>query len=135
MDSSGTLDAIEYNKNVARVLADVVKKADLEGRIQIHNGPALSVLKGLSGAYDIVFIDADKSEYSDYLGEALRLTRLGGIIVADNMFWSGVTVRGENEDEGARGIVAYTKAIFSDERLSSIIIPLGDGLAVSCRVR
>jgi predicted O-methyltransferase YrrM len=135
MDSEGTLDAIEHDKDVVEVLADVVKKRGLTGRVRIHRGPALAILKGLRDSYDIVFIDADKSEYSDYLAEAMRLTKRGGIIVADNMLWRGATVTGKRLDEGARAIMAYTKAIFSDERLSSIIIPLGDGLAVSCRVR
>ena len=137
MDADGTLDAVEYNKEVARVLADTVKKAGVDDRVRIHNGPALSILKDMKGPYDIVFIDADKSEYCDYLREAFRLTRPGSIIVADNMFWRGATVRGDHDADtkGVRGIKDYTRSIFGDERLSSVIVPLGDGLAVSCRVK
>ena len=135
MGSDGTLDAIEYNQAVAKVLESVVKKAGLEGRIRIHNGPALSVLRDLKGPYDFVFIDADKDEYPDYLDEALRLTRRGSMIIADNMLWGGAMVHGDNRREGARGIMAFTRRIFNDERLSSLIIPLGDGLAISYRVK
>jgi predicted O-methyltransferase YrrM len=135
MRSDGILDAIEYNSDTAKVLASVAKKAGYDGRIRIHNGPALSILKSLDGPYDIVFIDADKDEYPDYLDQALRLTRKTSIIVADNMLWSGATVRGDRSTEGVRGISQYTKRIFNDPRLSSIIVPLGDGLAVSYRIK
>jgi predicted O-methyltransferase YrrM len=135
MRSDGILDAIEHNQQVAKVLQTVIGKAGLEDRIRIHIGAALSVLRDLVGPYDFVFIDADKDEYPDYLDEAIRLTRQGSMIMADNMLWSGATVRGDKHSEGVRGIMAYTKRIFNDERLSSLIVPLGDGLAISYRVK
>lgn len=135
MSADGILDAIEINSKVAKVLEAVVKKAGLEGRIRIHNVPALSILKVLKRPYDFVFIDADKDEYPDYLDEAIRLTRPGSIIMADNMLWSGATVHGDKRREGVQGIMEYTKRIFNDERLSSLIIPLGDGMAISFRVK
>lgn len=135
MGRKGTLDAIEVNPQVVDVLEAVVKKAGLEARINIHEGPALEVLRNMKGAFDLVFIDAKKDEYPDYLDEALRLTRTGSMILADNMLWGGATVRGDKRRQGARRIIEYTKRIFADPRLSSIIVPLGDGLAVSYRVK
>ena len=135
MDLEGTLDAVEHNPDVAKVLNAVVKKAGLEGRVRIHNAPALSVMKSLKGPYDFVFIDADKDEYPDYLDEALRLTKPGSMIMADNMLWGGATVHADKSREGARGIMEYTKRIFNDARLSSLIVPLGDGMAISYRVK
>lgn len=135
MGDKGTLDAIEFNPQVVRVLKSVVKRAGLGGRIVIHQGPALELLGKMKGPYDLVFIDADKDRYPDYLVQALRLTRPGSTILADNMLWGGATVRGDKRREGVRGIMEYTKRIFADPRLSSIIVPLGDGLAVSYRVK
>ena len=89
----------------------------------------------MNGPYDLVFIDADKDEYPAYLNQALRVTRARSVILADNMFWSGATVHGDGRRPGVNGIMEYTKRIFSDKRLSSIIIPLGDGLGVSYRIR
>lgn len=134
MAPDGILDAIEQNSKVAEALKVTIRKAGLEERIKIHRGRALDVLPGMKGPYDIVFIDADKDEYPNYLEQALRLTRLGSMILADNMFWSGATIRGEKR-EGARGITEYTKRIFNDSRLSSLIVPLGDGLALSYRTK
>ena len=135
MGQEGILDAIEYNPEVAKVLEMVVEKAGLQGRVRIHPGPALSVLRDMKGPYDVIFIDADKDEYPDYLKHALRLTRPGSTILADNMFWGGSTIRRDKVREGTRGIIEYTRRIFQDPRLSSLILPLGDGLAISYRIK
>lgn len=135
MAADGTLDAIECNPEVLKVLETVVKKAGLQDRIRIHAGTALTVLKQLTGPYDFVFIDADKDEYPNYLEHAMRLTRPGGLILADNMFWGGTTIQRKIREEGAAGIMEYTRRIFRDERLCSLIAPLGDGMAVSYRIK
>jgi caffeoyl-CoA O-methyltransferase len=134
MGNQGTLDAIEYHPEVVKVLESVIRKARLDDHIRIHHGRALTVLKHLSGPYDLVFIDADKSEYPAYLREAMRLTQPGSMIIADNMFWNGATIRGGEDRQSTRGIIEYTNRIFHDSRLSSLIIPLGDGLAISSRI-
>ena len=135
MGQKGTLDAIEVDREVIEVLKTVIEKAGLDGRINIHQGPALDVLRKMNTPYDLVFIDADKDEYPAYLDQALRLTQPGGTIVADNMLWGGATVRGDRRRTHVHGIMEYTKRIFSDPRFASIIIPLGDGLAVSYRIK
>ncbi len=134
MGGKGTLDAIEGDAKVVEVLKAVIEKAGLKGRINIHHGAALEILSKMKDPYDLVFIDADKDEYPAYLDEALRLTKPGASILADNMLWSGATVRGDRSREGVQGIMKYTKRIFTDRRLASIIIPLGDGLALSQRI-
>jgi predicted O-methyltransferase YrrM len=128
------LDVIEFNATVAREFERVMAKAGYRKRVRIHHGPALEVLPRLKGFYDCVFIDADKDEYPDYLHHALRLTRPGSVIIADNMFWHG-SILGGQEREGARSIHEYTRMIFKDKHLTSLIIPLGDGLALSHRIK
>jgi len=128
------LDVIEFNPTVAREFEKVMSRAGVRKRVRVHHGPALEVLPRLRGFYDCVFIDADKDEYPDYLRHALRLTRPGSVIIADNLFWYG-SVLGGRQREGVRSIREYTRTIFKDKRLSSLIIPLGDGLALSHRVK
>lgn len=135
MGSKGTLDAIEVDAEVVSTLKQVIQKSGLRGRVNIYHGPALEILRGLSQFYDIVFIDADKDEYPDYLDQSIRLTKPGATILADNMFWHGATILGDANSEGVGGILDYTKRIFADPRLRSIIIPLGDGLAMSYRIK
>ena len=135
MGRKGTLDAIEVDAKVVEVLKAVMEKAGLERRINVHHGSALQVLRKMKDPYDLIFIDADKDEYPAYLDHALRLTKPGAAILADNMLWRGATVRGDRSKEGVQGIMEYTKRIFADPRLVSIIIPLGDGLGLSHRIK
>jgi len=134
MPPNRILDVIERNHSVVEALEVTIKKTGLEGRIRIHQGRALEVLPKMKRPYDIVLIDANKEEYANYREEALRLTRPRSIILADKMLWGGAAVRGE-KSEGAQGIIEHTKRIFNDSRLSSPIVPLGDGLAVSYRTK
>jgi predicted O-methyltransferase YrrM len=135
MGRRGVLEAIEIDPKVAQELKSVIIKAGLKGRVRLHLGPALSTLRRLRGPYELVFIDADKDEYPQYLEYAMKLTKAGAVILADNMLWSGATFLSGIRKEGTEGIIAYTKRIFGDERLSSLIVPLGDGLAISFRVK
>jgi caffeoyl-CoA O-methyltransferase len=135
MGNDGSLDTIEADAEVVEVLKGVLKKAGLQERVRIYHGQALTILRTLSGPYDMVFIDADKDEYPAYLKHALRLTRAGSVILADNMLWKGAMVHRDTSKPGVGGIMEYTERIFTDKRLSSMIIPLGDGLGVSYRIR
>jgi predicted O-methyltransferase YrrM len=134
MPKDGILDAIEVNPKVAKALETTVRKAGLVGRIRIHLGTALDVLPTMKGFYDMVFIDADKDPYPEYLEHAIRLTRAGSIILAHNMFMDLQIGEGERYST-QRGIAEYTKRIFSDERLLSLIVPVGDGMALSYRTK
>lgn len=133
MPESSKLDAIEQEPTVAEALTTTLRKAGLRRRVRILRGEALHVLPRMKGPYDIVFIDAAKEEYPDYLEHAFRLTRPGSIILAHNLFWGGAAIRRHPKD-GAEGIREYTKRIFTDSRLSSLIVPLGDGMSISYRV-
>lgn len=135
MSANGILEAIEIDPKVAEELKGVIRKAGLARRVRIHVGPALDILRKLKGPYQIVFIDANKDEYPQYLQYALKLTKPGAIILADNMLWSGATFLRNIRKAGTAGIMEYTKHAFSDSRLSSLIVPLGDGLAVSVRIK
>lgn len=135
MGRKGVLEAIEIDAEVAELLESVIAKAGLSRRVKVRRGPALSTLGGLRGPYDIIFIDADKDEYPEYLEFAIKLTKPGAVIMADNMLWSGATFLRGVRKKGAEGIVEYTKRIFDDQRLSSLIVPLGDGVAISFRIR
>jgi predicted O-methyltransferase YrrM len=134
MPPDGTLDAIEINPKVAQALELTIRKAKLEERIRIHLGRALDILPNMAGPYDAVFIDADKEGYPKYLEHAIRLTQPGSMILAHNMFMDLATVKGEKSSKQP-GIAEYASRMFSDNRLSSIIVPIGDGLALSFRTK
>ena len=83
------------------------------------------------GGYDLAFLDAKKSEYPEYLEHALRLVRPGGVIIADNVLRVGAGRRPEGDRSGHRGAAGLWAGIAGDDRLDSVILTVGDGLAVS----
>jgi len=130
-----TLDVIEVNPHIARKFEKIMAREDCRNTIKIHHGAALPVLAKMKRTFDCIFIDANKDEYPDYLRHSLRLTRRGSVILADDIykFWNKIpTGQKQAEQQGVRG---YTEMISKDKRLSSLILPLGDGLAISFRIK
>ncbi|MDT4874582.1 putative O-methyltransferase [compost metagenome] len=99
-------------------------------------GPALETLAELNepGSFDLVFIDADKANYPTYLEHALRLLRVGGLAVFDNVLWSGRVLEANPESEDTRAIQQLNRALKMDERVDYSLLPLGDGMSL-CRKR
>lgn len=104
-------------------------------RFRLINGPALSVLPKLSdGAYDLVFVDADKLEYPAYIEQGLRLLRHGGIMAVDNSLWHDRVADPSNTDEETEAIREALTAIRDNEYLVSALLPVGDGLLVAVKL-
>jgi caffeoyl-CoA O-methyltransferase len=95
-------------------------------KIEIRMGPALETIKTLEGQLDMVFIDADKGNYSNYYEAVLPLVRAGGLIVADNVLWSGRVLHPESPDDHA--IVAFDKLVQSDSRVENVCLTVRDGM-------
>lgn len=133
MGTSARLEVVEHNPHVAVEFKKIMKRAGFAKRVTIHLGPALHVLPSLKRNFDVVFIDADKEEYPAYLKHVMRLTHVGSVTLADNLLWHG-SVIGKRSRTGADGIREYTRMIFNDKRLRSLIVPLGDGMSLSYRV-
>jgi predicted O-methyltransferase YrrM len=128
----GHLDTVESSPVHAQAARRWFERAGLGDRVTVHEGAALDVLPRLGSGYDVAFFDAAKSEYCAYLDHALRLVRPGGLILADNVFWSGRVARGaDGDDPDVRGIRDFNARIAAEPRLSSTVIPVGDGLSVS----
>lgn len=125
------IESIEIaDANAERALANF-REAGVAERVRIHRGAALDVLPGLSGPFDLVFLDAVKAEYPRYLAHALRVAKPGALLLADNALWSGRVWDPATQDADTEGLRAYTKAVSSDPRLATSVLPIGDGLAVS----
>jgi predicted O-methyltransferase YrrM len=103
-------------------------------RFRLIAGPALSVLPRLSdGGYDMVFIDADKVEYAEYVEQGLRLLRQGGVLAVDNALWHDRTADGSNIDSETEAIRNALNAVRDNEDLVSSLLPVGDGLLVAVK--
>jgi predicted O-methyltransferase YrrM len=140
LPEDGLLISLELDEHHAEVARQNVERAGLAERVEIRVGEARELLARLAegdvGPFDLVFIDADKAGYPEYLEWALRLSRPGSLILGDNTIWGGAII--DPQDDSTRAINEFNERIARDPRLSAIILPLlrerVDGLAIA-RVR
>jgi len=107
----------------------------LEDRIKLKLGDACKTLQGLiddgqAGAFDFIFIDADKQNYPQYYELSLQLLRDGGLIAVDNTLWSGDVADPGNMEPGTRAIRRFNEMVKQDERVEISLVPIGDGLTL-----
>src|SRR5436190_23713959 len=127
LPAKGRFITLEINPAHAELVQNAFAKAGVSDRAEVRVGNALDLLPLLEqeAPFDLIFIDADKPPYSQYLDWALRLSRPGSIIVADNCIRSGKAFK-RPEDEGLAGIAEFNKRIASDPRLVSLLLPMDD---------
>ena len=134
LSEEGIIDTIE--REHARVIEakENIKKAEVEGKINIYEGDAVEILPTLEGKYDAIFIDAAKGKYPFFLKEALRMLSDDGIIFADNILYKGYVLSDYNKHKqrtAVRNLREYIKETTEDERLDTKILEVGDGLAIT----
>ena len=129
MDPRGALTTIELDPDHQNLAQRAFAEAGQTNRVRSMLGPALQVLPKLADAnYDIVFLDAVKQEYGDYLEHAKRLLRPGGLLVADNVLWHGRIVDSAENDTDTRALRAFNETVRDDPTLLGSILPVGDGV-------
>jgi caffeoyl-CoA O-methyltransferase len=102
-------------------------------RIELRLGPALDTLQSLpvEPAFDLAFIDADKQNYPNYYEQVLTRLRPNGVILVDNVLWGGRVTDPEAEDADTKAIRAFNDRVASDDRVDTVMLPLGDGLTLA----
>jgi caffeoyl-CoA O-methyltransferase len=130
----GKIVTIELNEEMVRIARENIKDNGMEDVIEVVHGDAYEHMKTLDEKFDVVFIDAAKGQYMKYLDEAMRLTKSGSIIIADNVLFKGRVLGDYNEHKhrtAVNRLREYLKRIEEDERLDSSLYDIGDGIAVS----
>lgn len=122
-----TLDIQEFTNLVAR---SFVEKSAFADRIEFHLGLATEIIPTLDETFDLVFIDADKPNYSNYYDLVFDKVRSGGFIIADNVLWSGKVLEDEM-DENTQALHDYNEKVLADDRVENILLPIRDGLMVA----
>jgi predicted O-methyltransferase YrrM len=131
---NGLVETIDLDPGRSARAQEWVRRARTPARVKFHVGDAHEILPRLARArYDMVFIDADKEGMPDYLRQAKRLLRRGGLLAADNVFWGGSAFDEADASPGAAEVRAFVQAATSDPDLTATILPLGDGLLVAHR--
>ncbi|MGB6035064.1 MAG: O-methyltransferase [Cryomorphaceae bacterium] len=128
----GILHTIEKNEELQSIINRYVERAELTDRIKLHIGDALPIIESMDATFDLVFIDADKTNYLNYYEAILPKMKSGGCIIADNVLWSG-KVLDEKElknDPDTAVLNEFNKAVTADERVENVLLPVRDGLMV-----
>ena len=136
MPADGELICCDVSEEWTEVGRPFWREAGVEDRIDLRIAPALETLdaliaEGRAGQFDLVFVDADKGNYTNYYERCLALVRPGGLMLFDNTLWDGRVADPEEQDEDTCAIRALNDQLLGDERVSISLVPIGDGLTLA----
>jgi predicted O-methyltransferase YrrM len=134
LPTGGLLTTIEGSPKHAAYARDAFDRAGVADRVELIEGEALETLESLTGKYDAVFLDADKAPLPRYYREAMRLLRVGGLLLCDNTYMHGRIADDADSSSDVKGMREFNRLVVSDQRLSSAVIPVRDGLMVALRI-
>lgn len=128
--NDGLLYTIDINRELETMTDKYFKQAGVRHQIVSLYGPAVQLIPTLEETFDLVFIDADKINYSTYYDLVMEKVRPGGLIIADNVLWSGKVVEA-TKDKDTMAMDAYNKKVQDDPRVENVLVPLRDGLMMA----
>jgi len=132
MQKNGSIDTIDINEELALIQKKYFDLSSWPTQIIQHIGDAMEIIPTLEKKYDLVFIDADKENYLNYFDLIVPMMNEGGIILSDNVLWSGkVLETPDPRDLSTNILLEYNKKINEDPRVETVLLPIRDGLTVS----
>lgn len=132
LQADGTLDTIDNNEELYDFQKKYFDKSDWSGQITQHLGNALEIIPTLGKKFDLVFIDADKENYINYFHMVVPMMNKGGIILSDNVLWSGKVLEPvKANDKSTKILLEYNQLLKDDPRVETVLLPIRDGLTVS----
>ncbi|MDH3978591.1 MAG: class I SAM-dependent methyltransferase [Gammaproteobacteria bacterium] len=126
LEPGGRIITCEVNPEAQKVAQTAFESSPFGNRIEIRMGPAIDTIRSIDEVIDLSFIDADKTGYPDYYEEILQRTRPGGVIVFDNMLWSGEVL--DPRDDDSTALNALNKRLATDERVENVLLTIRDGV-------
>ena len=131
LDYNGKLITIDINDELTEMVQRFIDKSKFQNQIEAICGDALEIIPKLNLKFDLVFIDADKQNYSNYYDLVFEKINLGGYIIADNVLWSGHVIEDRKDwDNDTMHIHTFNEKIKNDNRVSKVLLPIRDGLLV-----
>lgn len=128
----GHIDTIDVNEELIDFQRKYFDKSEYGKHIHQHLGSALDIIPKLESTYDLVFIDADKPNYSNYFRLVVDKMNTGGIILSDNVLWHGKVVEPLDEkDNSTKAVLEFNTLLREDPRIETVMLPIRDGLTVS----
>ena len=130
LNTGGLIDTIDHNEELADMQRRYFDQSPYASQIVQHLGEAIDILKTLAGPYDLVFLDADKENYPHYFDLIIDKLETGGILLSDNVLWSGKVLE-KATDEATSALQEYNHKINTDARVESVVLPIRDGLTIT----
>ncbi|PKQ43927.1 O-methyltransferase [Confluentibacter flavum] len=135
MQTSGALHTIDINEELIDFQRKYFDKSDYGKQIFQHLGNALEIIPKLDETFDLIFIDADKDNYPIYFNVIINKLNIGGILLSDNVLWSGKVIEPIKKDDTAtKALLEYNSLLKEDKRVETVILPIRDGLTISRKV-
>jgi len=132
LHEEGTIDTIDINEELEDIQNKYFELSGKRNQIVQHVGNALDIIPQLNKKFDLVFIDADKENYINYWNLIVPMMNKGGIILSDNVLWSGKVLEEiKKNDKSTPILIAYNKLVKDDPRVETVLLPIRDGLTVS----
>ncbi|HAA14217.1 MAG TPA: methyltransferase [Cytophagales bacterium] len=128
----GKLITLEVNNELESRVRGYIAEAGMEDRIELQIGDALELIPAIDGPFDLVFLDADKVNYGAYYDLVIEKMPAGGVILADNVLWTGKVVEPVDEkDKDTQALLAFNKKVQEDSRVENILLPFRDGIMMA----
>jgi len=132
MKKNGVLHTIDHNEELVAIQKKYFDKSGYKNNIITHLGNALEIIPKIPDTFDLVFIDADKANYVNYFNALILKMNSGGVILSDNVLWSGKVIEPVDEkDEDTKTLIEYNKLLKNDSRIETVLLPIRDGLTIS----
>lgn len=134
LSPQGVLHTIDINEELLDFQRSYFDKSDYGSQIFQHLGPAVDIIPTLDTKFDLVFMDADKPNYINYFHQIIDKLNPRGVIISDNVLWSGKVIETlDPNDTSTQIVLDYNKLLKEDQRLETVLLPIRDGLSVSIR--
>lgn len=133
LSHDGAVHTIEANRELVYLIRKYLTLAEVEEKVQLYLGDAKTIIPTIQAEYDIVFIDAGKQDYSFYYDVVFDRVKIGGLILADNVLWSGKVIRGAT-DKDTLTIKAFNEKVHNDPRVENIMLPIRDGIMMARKI-
>lgn len=130
LPEDGTVVTCEIDEKAATVARRYIAQAPCGNRISIRMGAALDTMRTLDGPFDLIFIDADKTNYLNYYRRSLDLLSPTGVILIDNVLWSGEVLKNPPPDESTAAIQELNHTVANDPRVAAVLVTIRDGILV-----
>lgn len=132
LDKNGIIHTIDINEELKEIQNKYFKKSGFGNQIHQHIGNAIEIIPKINEYFDFVYLDADKENYNEYFDLIIDKIVPGGVIISDNVLWSGKVLHTKNQDLITEKLIEFNQLVKKDKRLDTIILPIRDGLSI-CR--